>query len=390
MANTIFIFLLVLFSLNFFSATFAQTGLFKNISFGFTLLAILVSLPFTFVKTEGFVFPVQLICFSIAFSMVMSNITWDQSVIHALSTIPYLSWIVFFYLLHTRFSISRLEKIILFYGSLYIALYFFQFLQSGTVYFGFTEEFDTDRGVVRIMLPGAGVFFLSFFLTINRIKDRTKMRSFYIAYSVLAIVVTILQVTRQNIAFVVLLTIFQFMKDASIIKKVFAAIIAIGFLGYFFSADNPLTQGLLNAQKETASEGSNYIRILAAKYFMTDFSPHPANIIFGNGMANRDSVYGAIITNLETTSGFYLGDVGLVGMYVMFGVVSLLAYFLIFYKGLKLSVPREYMHLKYYMWFLLLTSLTSDNIFSINFVFTNTAVVYCLHVLAVNKNRKHV
>src|ERR1700760_4867003 len=95
----IFLFFLILFSLKCFDATFAQTGIWKYITYGYMLVMILASLPF-FLKYKGkFILPVQLICAAILFSILMASYSWGQSLAYSATVIPYLMWFAFFYLL---------------------------------------------------------------------------------------------------------------------------------------------------------------------------------------------------------------------------------------------------------------------------------------------------
>lgn len=76
--NSAFIFFLVIFSINFYSAKFAVNGIFKNISYGYMLGAILLSLPYFFRKSGGFIFPVQLISISIFFQFLWGIYPGDR------------------------------------------------------------------------------------------------------------------------------------------------------------------------------------------------------------------------------------------------------------------------------------------------------------------------
>jgi hypothetical protein len=377
----VFIFLLVIFSLNFYSAKFAASEVVKAISYGYMLGAVLISLRHFFKKATGFVFPVQLICISILFSILMAYMSWGQGFSYSKTTVPFLVWFVFFYLLRIRYPINRLENIIIFYGFLYIALYFFQFLHNDVVYFGFAEEFAEDRGVIRINFPGAGVFFLAFFIALNRSSGDGKYRWLFVFFLCLGVIVTVLQVTRQSIAILLAISLFHVMCNTSIFKRTIILVSFLAALLYFLNSDSSIYKGLAETQRETMSEGSQYIRVVAAEYFVKDFSPNIFSRILGNGFPNITSDYGKFTYSLADTYGFYASDIGLLGLYVQFGIFPVLAYIFIFFKSLAMQVPRNFYYLKYYMVFLLFTCLTSDNTYSMNFMFTNIFVLYCFQVI---------
>ena len=380
------IFLLVILSLNFFFAKFVSTSVLKNICYAYMLGAIMLSVPRSFKMGSGFILPVQLISISVLLSIFLAQFSWKQDLTYFSSTIPYLLWVVFFYLLHIRFPIAKLEKIIFFYGWLYILLFMYQFTHSNVVYFGFREEFAEDRGVIRILFPGAGVFLLAYYIALNKVMDKSKYRWLFALFILCGIAVTILQVTKQSIAILLLITLFHLLRTVSVGKKILIMVLAGALIYGTLHSNNPISRGIIESQRDNVQQGNQNIRILASEYFVNDFSPNLLSRIFGNGYPNLKSNYGKFITILEDNYGYFLTDVGVVGMYAMFGILPIIAYLIIFYKGLSMRVPSEYQYLKYYLFNLLATCLTSDSIFSISFILTNVFVLYSLQILHESKN----
>ena len=380
------IFLLVILSLNFFFAKFVSTSVLKNICYAYMLGAIMLSVPRSFKMGSGFILPVQLISISVLLSIFLAQISWKQDLTYFSSTIPYLLWVVFFYLLHIRFPIAKLEKIIFFYGWLYILLFMYQFTHSNVVYFGFREEFAEDRGVIRILFPGAGVFLLAYYIALNKVMDKSKYRWLFALFILCGIAVTILQVTKQSIAILLLITLFHLLRTVSVGKKILIMVLAGALIYGTLHSNNIISRGIIESQRDNVQQGNQNIRILASEYFVNDFSPNLLSRIFGNGYPNLKSNYGKFITILEDNYGYFLTDVGVVGMYAMFGILPIIAYLIIFYKGLSMRVPSEYQYLKYYLFNLLATCLTSDSIFSISFILTNVFVLYSLQILYESKN----
>lgn len=373
------LYLLPLFLMNFFSATFAHDGLFKYISYLFMLGAVTISLPYAIKGVDGFKFPVRLIGFSIVLSVPMSILFWNQEFSLNVSVIPYLTWFVFFYFVHHRIPIAVFERCVLFYGLLYVCLFLFQFLHNDVVYFGYKEEYIEDRGIVRIDFPGGGVFFLSYFICLNKLWTVQKYRGLYALFLILGMVITVLQVTRQSIILVFGITLFHFARRASLLQKFFIFAFSVCVAVAFFHSDLSISKGLVEKQVETASEGSKYIRVLAGQYFLTDFSPNAWTKIFGNGLPNITSEYGKFIVYLQDVYEYHISDVGLIGFYAMFGILPLLGYVFIFYRGFATVLPKPYHYLKYYLFFIMITSVTSDYSYSWNYLFTTIFVLYALH-----------
>ncbi|MEO5979833.1 MAG: hypothetical protein ABIS36_20690 [Chryseolinea sp.] len=372
--------LLVICSLNFFLAKFATAGLLKNAAYAYLLLSIIASFPFFFRKEGGFVLPVQLICLGVLLSIVMATAYWSQSLSYASSTIPYLVWFVFFLLLALEFPIAELEKIILAFGILYLVLFFFQFTHNSTVYFGYVEEFKQDRGVTRINFPGAGIFFLAFFVSLVKFLNKEKFNWPYLIFLMAGVIATVLQVTRQSIAVILIISLYHVIRNVTPLQRIMVASGAVLIIVVAVNSSNPISKGLLETQKETVGEGDNYIRILAARYFISDFSPNTITRILGNGFPNNNSTYGQHVVDLQQVYGFHIADVGLIGLYIMFGVLPLVGYSIIFVKALVAHVPRKYYYIKYYIWMLLATALISDSVFSTNFLIATTFVLYVYQV----------
>ncbi|HEY6900132.1 MAG TPA: hypothetical protein VI233_05795, partial [Puia sp.] len=167
-------------------------------------------------------------------------------------------------------------------------------------------------------------------------------------------------------------------------KKLLILAAAAGAVILFFTSDNEIARGLLESEQETVSAGENYSRFLSGSYFLNEFSPNLLSRVFGNGApyksATDASPYGNAIYGLKESNGYYLSDVGLVGFYVMFGVFAIAAYLLLFVKGLRVEVPDRYRYLKYYIWYILLTSLTSDGVYGTSFLLTNIFAFYGLQL----------
>ena len=102
-------------------------------------------------------------------------------------------------------------------------------------------------------------------------------------------------------------------------------------------------QGIFEALfKQTLRErslGSDYIRIMAAKYYLTDFFRTPLAYITGNGMFNSNSMYGAEMKRL-TSRGLWVSDIGLLGNYAIYGFFFILGVFGICWKALTIKMSR--------------------------------------------------
>ncbi|WP_289023121.1 hypothetical protein [uncultured Salegentibacter sp.] len=376
-----FVFLLIIISLKFFDARFLDNSLLNYLLFLTLIVTVFISVPYVLPTNKGFVFPVQLLLIAMFISIIMAGLYWDQSLLDSLIAVaPYLIVFIFFYLWHIQFPVNILEKIIVFYGSLYILLYVFEFITSGTVYFGkplWGDEFLVSRGITRIIFPGGGVFVLTSFIAINKLTSQDKNRWFWLLLAIAGIVIPVMQVTRQFIVGILLIYLYHVIRSIRIWKKlvVFASLVSIIiFLQY---VNHPIIDGLIDSTRNDANLGSNYIRVLAGEFFLTDFSPNLSTQILGNGVPYFGvSNFGLYVDSLGVTQEYFLSDVGIIAVYVMFGVLAIIAYLLIFIKSFIIPLPENFQYLKYYLWFMLLTSLTWYTTYHYHYLIITVYVLY--------------
>ncbi|MBN1820843.1 MAG: hypothetical protein JXR31_03040 [Prolixibacteraceae bacterium] len=387
----LFIFILIAASFNFFEATFLPENVGRYAQFFFGLIAIAVSIPFVFIKWEGFIFPVLLLIVSMAISILTTYLSWNQGFVDSIkATVPFMLWIFVFYMLKAQIRIKTVENIALVYTGIYFVLYIFQLLNSGKVYFGVHESFAVDRGIVRIIFPGSGIFFLGVFIALNRLTLKNTNKLIWAPIALIGLLVPVLQVTRQLIATILFIYLLHITRKLDYVKK---AVIVFTFLAVivFVSTSNlSIIKGLKGVQEETVSQGSEYIRVKMAKYYLTEFSPDMITRILGNGFPYGDKTdYGKAHYNLAYTKDYYLTDVGIVAVYILFGIFAIAAYLMIWYKSFRYKVPENYLYLKYYIWFLLFTCLTSDNMFSYNYLIATVFAIYIFQRIYIReKNRE--
>ena len=106
------------------------------------------------------------------------------------------------------------------------------------------------------------------------------------------------------------------------------------------NSDLDVVQGLLDQTKSDLGDGSDYIRVQAAEFFLFEFSPNWVTAIFGNGIPYWNmSDYGIYINMLQTKYGFYLEDVGIIGYYAQIGIFGVLSFILIWVYSFLYPLP---------------------------------------------------
>jgi len=389
----VFVFMLIIISLKFFDARFLNESILNYLLFLTLIAVVIVSVPFVVPTNKGFVFPVQLLLGSITFSIIMAGLFWDQSLLDSLiATAPYLIFCFFFYLMHIKFPVNLMEKIIVIYGILYILLYTFEFINSPTVFFGkslWGDEYLESRGIVRIIFPGGGVFILTTFIAINKLTSQKKNRLLWLLLTAAGLVIPIMQVTRQFIAGILLIFLYHFVRTLSLAKKVMILVSFLAIIFILLDAESPVIMGLIDSTRSDASLGGDYIRVLAGEYFLTDFSPNRITQFFGNGVSYSGvSDFGFYVDMLGSTQNYFLSDVGIIAVYAMFGVPAIIAYLLIWIKSFTIPLPEEFQYLKYYLWFVLLTSFTWYTTYHYHYLVTTVYILYMYQAIYSRKKEE--
>jgi hypothetical protein len=324
----------------------------------------------------------------------MAYYSWDQNFFFSLvETSQYMIWPLFFFLIHQNIPVDKLEKIVLFYGASYAILFFFQYLNQGVVLFGkplYGDEWTEDRGVIRIIFPGAGIFILSLFISITKLTTTKEHRWFWILFSLLGVIIPVMQVTRQFIAGVLLIYLFHLIKSVSFNKKFIIVFLFVIGVGVVINAEIPMVEGVIEAQERDSNLGKKYIRVLAGDYFLNDFSPNIVSSIFGNGAPYWGlSSYGKFHERLADDKGYYLSDVGIIAVYAMFGIFSIIGFVIIWVKSFFIPLPEEYQYAKYYLWYILFTSFTWYSVYHYHYLISTVFALYLFHK-GVQASRKKI
>lgn len=367
--------------IRFFEPAFMPNSLLNYGQFLSVIIAIIMGGSKIFQYPTRFKVPVLMLIIAILISIFMGMLYWDQSLKHTLlCTYEHLIVIFFFHIASSKLSIRDFEKIIIGLGIFYLLFFLIQYLSLPTILFGKShwgsDEFVERRGTIRFVFPAAGIFFLMSFMAFTKLTEGIRPKWLYLILSFLGIFLPIIQVTRQFIAAAILLFSYNLIKNISWGKRVLL-ILVIGFGTYFFlNSDLDLVRGLLDQTKSDLGDGSDYIRVQAAEFFLFEFSPNWVTAIFGNGIPYWNmSDYGIYISLLQDKHGFFLEDVGIIGYYAQIGIFGVLSFILIWIYSFYYSLPNRYSYLKYYLWFLLLTGLTWYSIYHYHYLLMTTIVL---------------
>ena len=135
---------------------------------------------------------------------------------------------------------------------------------------------------------------------------------------------------------------------------------------------------LTRETQEQSEKWENYIRIRAADYYLHHFSPNSFAKIFGNGQSTKNSDYDVFTQKLEKRYGYFTGDIGYLGIYVMYGFFSIVALLIIFFRITKTTVLEEYLYVKYFLYFSFIVSIIIPTFTSPDYI---PSIVFAIYIL---------
>lgn len=287
-----------------------------------------------------------------------------------------MSFIPYFYLIRNKVTSDTVEKILFLYGIIYFVCWLYQTSQLPNIVFGEREAEMNGRGFFRFYivtkehLPFLVFYFLALF---NRSKN-----ILFLALTLCFFCVIILHVTRQMILWSAVFAIAYYLHtNGKQMKNVILALIFSYIIFAYFMENFTVVNDLIDlTEKGKGGENSadvNNIRIKAMQYFITNFNDNPITVLFGNGFGSPGSSL-SLKYMQYSNKGYYIDDVGFVGLFVTQGLIIVILYIKLLYEIMfKYKVSDKYLYLKFYIAYFVMSYLGSHALTS-NIVFVVLAV----------------
>lgn len=290
--------------------------------------------------------------------------------------VPYLTFLFPFYLIAKRPSLSALEKILFYTAAIYLLCWIYQVLNAPHLIFvGDNVDMagDESRGFLRFYIPTKEhlAFFVFFFLALY--NKTGKFIWLFFAFG--AFVLVVLHVMRQAIFWTLVMAVaYYLVANKRNLKRnaIFIAIIVL--FSYYIIFDmmvvNELNLQTLESIGSNSNNGADFnnIRFEAINHFLKTYNQDLIHFLWGNGLPRQHSEFSNQLA-ASARNGYYISDIGFVGLYVNFGIISVILYVYLLYRILfRIKAHSDYSYLKYYIGYLVFTylgghALTSNLIF---------------------------
>lgn len=387
--NNLIIILIILCSTSVFSLSVLGPGQKLAELFGIGLTILLLILHYVYGEKTPFKLHftpfLMLIFLSAITSMFMASYTRNQSMFDSLFAMRALYYYLFYFLLHQlRIRPRDLEIIFIGYGIVHFTLYLIQFFAYPTILFDVFML--SNRGTIRIYLTGSDYLAVCYFMSMFALLRTNNVK--YLFYMLGSYSVFVLLGGRQTMALMALILVLAIIFSNKVKSRFsISMLIVISALCIYIAFQDIFNQLVLSTYENTR-EGSSYVRILASKFFLTDFFKTPVAYITGNGAPHSGSAFGMEMNHLRISRGFYLGDVGIIGSFAQYGLFFIMGVGGIFYQVFRTKIEDHYKYIKYMFFGTLLALITAGGFTAADYVCFVCCLLYLVDLSS--EDNQHV
>lgn len=273
--------------------------------------------------------------------------------------------IILFYLLYFFIHIFQvpvkfLIRTIVIIGLFVVSIYYLQFFSYPKAFLDIVML--EGRGTIRLLVPGMLCTQFAYYFFLHKFFENNKLRDLLLA--LLSSSIFILQGTRVLVFSMIFLTLIMLLfykkVNGRFIKMVVIALASFIFLIVFRDIFNELF-------RESSSQVENLgggVRLKAANFFITKFQSDGWTYLFGNSRAGIGEIYGKKLELYSKRYGFYITDIGILGDYILYGVIFVISGLLLLIKAIRFRIGSEFQYLKYYIFMQCFTLATGKGIFA--------------------------
>jgi hypothetical protein len=328
---------LLIVSLIFMLKFFSYQGLDNSVSNPFQMIGAMVFVYYAFVNRRSrlarkgqFYMPIVMFLVSVFISDIPCFFFHDQSILNTLvGQRAFYCYFLYFFLYHIdadqKFMLSAFK--FLFFCALAVNTIDVIFIHNPP----FEWRVDDRRDSVSIFYYGRGFTILGCFYCLSEFLKTKKI--LYLVLYLLCAAYCFMVVSRMLTAGIAVGSGWIFLrfskKSIANFAIIIVVLIVIGVIGVFYA--DKIVGSMLDVSQKQISNSQDDVRVNAYRFFFTKYQVNSFTMLFGNGVP-YDSDYETWSDTVRTVNAARIGDVGLVGVWVYFGVFAVLSWIIIFSK----------------------------------------------------------
>lgn len=253
------------------------------------------------------------------------------------------------------------------------------------------EEFDMERGGLRLAIIGFTYIVMSFFIAIG---EWTRTRKFWWWIPILVFAAAIFSsYTRQHILVCSIVGMWMLLGNIGIIKRL-AIIAAMTALLLYLIPQIPIFNQMMDLTVEQYEQNeyttNENVRITAARYYGYEHFETFANRIFGNGVPSFHSNWGLEFDTHAEMEHLHPYDVGWIGMNWYFGALAVFCMFSVCLSIIfKTKKSNTSFISGYFIWLLITGFSCGAPIYQFEIIVTVLAICLVESGTTIIQRRKH-
>lgn len=268
-----------------------------------------------------------------------------------------LFWLLYFFLHKSRYSAESVIKVISIVATISAFIFILQQIFYPTIYlFNNLQHYDDveiRQGFYRFRLfPLAPYMYFAFYYSLWKLFETKRLS--YLGWTTLYIIGIYLTLTRQIYFCIFIPAVFyKFFSINQISKNMLFSLLSGLILLYFIFQNLDVIIGRDFVERTKNEVNEDNIRMLSYAFFGLEYWVDNLNMLFGNGAASwGNSAYGNEIQAIEENERLYRSDIGIVGLFNMYGIAYVIAVLLLYIKFFKC-----YKHVPVYLRLLIVASI---------------------------------
>jgi hypothetical protein len=335
-------------------------------------------------KDMHFTYAILIFLSGLVFNSLAAYFNLGQNPIKTILSFEF-SWFILLYFVLHYLNPSRkyLEKLIIVFALIYSVLFIFQYTVYPTVIF--RSDKNTAVWSKQFEIMGNGFLMLAYFLVLNRYLLYQKILNLLLALFFFSVL--FYSDFRTLIGAAAVVTVFMlvriFHRPKDIIKIVFVGLLFLGVTQQ--GAISKVIDKMVLQTAGNIKEGKNYVRLVQVEFFFKKYPQNFSYFVIGGGKPS-----GANLFRFNRSSFFGMNynivwvDIGILGYYIVVGGIATLGLLIWVLRAIFIRLPRDWIYLSSYFLYLLVSSLTNEEIYR-NGIFTVQAIALYLVDLGIKE-----
>jgi hypothetical protein len=308
----------------------------------------------------GFSFEILLIFVAVVLSVFGAFAYHNQDFIITLYAQRTVYFFLLYYFLHqVKPDPVFLKRLIIAVAIAYAIIYIVQYAAYPLQLFG--SKMFKDRNTIRIFVPGTAFAVTAYYIAFMRFLKTSHYK--YILLMLLLLVVFTMLGTRQLIAPVFLISLIIVVKSKRVESKVALSLIALISVIPLYFIFQEIFDAMMEVTRQQSISVNENVRVKAASFYLYHFAPNKWSFLTGNGAYSSHSPYGISMENYSKLFGYYLADIGIIGEYILYGALFIVAELIILFRLAIRPYSEDFQFIRYVSYSVFFSLFVSAGIF---------------------------